>query len=745
MFRHPRLLIHFAPLMALALALAIAASCAKAPPPIESSDDGGGDNGGPDSTLPPGPGDATPGPGNGPFGGDGCGGPICVGPDTGSDKCVALNPCTDFPKDPVITGTNVPMNAPTLFGDAGTGTTSGGPCLAEPADGALFPKNWLRPRILWIPASSAQTLFEVRIHIDGEANDYVVYTDKTAWAMPKSVWQAIAYAPPTGTMAAQDGNLVGRTLTVTVRATGSAGGTPAISNTAHFTIAPAIADGALVFWSTNSFDTTVATNTTLQGFTVGDEGTATALTANQVQQQVRATPLDGGNTSATFQQVYCIGCHTATPDGKYVAFSAQWPWPSALASLDKANPGLAPPWLGKGAAQNLSPNYEGNAYSIWYAPPAVNQIMLGIETFSPAHYATGDRMLVATLGSSWNSTSTKDPGIATGVTTELAWFNLEWENATTMAGGLVDSGLPLAPRCTNPNPLPNPNQTCVTPGTPATNGGWGIVKRNGDPNGAGAPSWSHNLDGKTDILAYSSTNTGIKDGRMDCSISSTCMSDIYTVPYASNGPGLGGAGGTAAGLSGASDSKYNEYYPAWSPDDQFIAFDRVAAGTSMYNQPKAEVYVVPYNAGAGGTPVRLAANDPVACTGVQAGAAQNTWPKWAPNPLSTTADGGVGPPAPQTIGGKTYYWITFSSIRSPTAGTTLDPSTGLTSKNQQIYVAGIVVDNSADAGPGGTITTYPPIYLWNQDFTFNNLIPAWGEFSVPPPNHLPPFDGGMAM
>ena len=32
---------------------------------------------------------------------------------------------------------------------------------------------------------------------------------------------------------------------------------------------------------------------------------------------------------------------------------------------------------------------------------------------------------------------------------------------------------------------------------------------------------------------------------------------------------------------------------------------------------------------------------------------------------------------------------------------------------------------------GTTITTYPSIYLWNQDATLNNEIPAWDVFQIP--------------
>jgi hypothetical protein len=47
-------------------------------------------------------------------------------------------------------------------------------------------------------------------------------------------------------------------------------------------------------------------------------------------------------------------------------------------------------------------------------------------------------------------------------------------------------------------------------------------------------------------------------------------------------------------------------------------------------------------------------------------------------------------------------------------------------------VAGVVVDGT------GNIKTYAPIYLWNQDDTVNNLIPAWGAFAIPPGLKPPP-------
>jgi hypothetical protein len=121
----------------------------------------------------------------------------------------------------------------------------------------------------------------------------------------------------------------------------------------------------------------------------------------------------------------------------------------------------------------------------------------------------------------------------------------------------------------------------------------------------------------------------------------------------------------------------------------------------------------------------------VACSGLTSPGVQNTWPKWAPNPVSSTrlTDGGVAAgsePTAQTINGVTYYWVTFSSTRSPTTS----------NKQQQLYVAGITTDSS------GNITTYAPIYLWNQSDLVNNLIPSWGTFALPPPTEPPPAPPG---
>jgi hypothetical protein len=207
---------------------------------------------------------------------------------------------------------------------------------------------------------------------------------------------------------------------------------------------------------------------------------------------------------------------------------------------------------------------------------------------------------------------------------------------------------------------------------------------NGDPAGKlpGAPAISH--DGKT--IAYA---LGSSDG----SGYQMTDGDLRIVPY--NGTA---GGNTSTLLGGAHDANRNEYFPSFSPDDKYIAFTSAPSGPLNYtpNNAPAEVFVV--NADSSSTtPVRLAANDPPTCSGVTSPGITNSWPKWAPDAT--------------TVGTRTFYWLTFSSKRN-------DMMT------PQLFVTPVVLD-------GGTLKTYPALYLWNQPATEGNHTPAWDNFKIP--------------
>jgi hypothetical protein len=209
--------------------------------------------------------------------------------------------------------------------------------------------------------------------------------------------------------------------------------------------------------------------------------------------------------------------------------------------------------------------------------------------------------------------------------------------------------------------------------------GWGALIHEGDPGPVAAwPSWSH--DGR--FVVYASGQGTIAGGVLS-------NADIYRVPYDD-----AQRGGTAVAVQGASDPTANEFYPTLSPDDEVLAFSRVGAadGTS-YNNPKSELYVLPL---AETTPTRVAANDPSSCQGTKSPGVTNSWPKWAPDATVT--------------GGKTYYWLTFSSTRGGGV--------------PQLYVTPIVRE-----GDGGALETYPALYLWNQSPLQGNHTPAWDNLT----------------
>ncbi|MCB9766057.1 MAG: PD40 domain-containing protein [Alphaproteobacteria bacterium] len=127
----------------------------------------------------------------------------------------------------------------------------------------------------------------------------------------------------------------------------------------------------------------------------------------------------------------------------------------------------------------------------------------------------------------------------------------------------------------------------------------------------------------------------------------------------------------------------NNYYPAWSPDGEWIAFNR-STGDS-YDDPDAMVWVV--RADGSEDPVPLDAAN-------QTSGLYNSWPKWGPLPDDD------------------ILWLAFSSRRSYGDVVTGAP---------QIWVAGFDPARAAE----GVDPSWPAFWLANQDSGQNNHIPVW--------------------
>ncbi|NVB85066.1 MAG: hypothetical protein HOV81_42255 [Kofleriaceae bacterium] len=304
-------------------------------------------------------------------------------------------PLVVFPMDPIIGG-GAPSDAPSLFGQPEAGVP-GGPCIAEPTDGTLLPKKFLRQRFRLVPANG-ENLFEIRLSTPSIDHDLVAYTTSTTWIVPKSIWEAM------------NTELIDQPIQYRVRAAKWSGSTlsgqPTISATGTFRIAPVDAPGTIVYWTSGPGGNTTA----FKGFNIGDETVHDVMGPSAV----------GGGTM-------CVGCHTSTPDGAFVGFSA--------------NPTAED---GRNAHVDMR-SLDGTASQPAFLTPSAQTLIARAPNqqapfYSAAHWAAGDHMMLTMY--------------PVGGTPSIIWTNLE---ATSTAQGT----------------------------------GWGVVARTGDTGQAGAGAWSH--------------------------------------------------------------------------------------------------------------------------------------------------------------------------------------------------------------------------------------------------------------
>ena len=153
--------------------------------------------------------------------------------------------------------------------------------------------------------------------------------------------------------------------------------------------------------------------------------------------------------------------------------------------------------------------------------------------------------------------------------------------------------------------------------------------------------------------------------------------------------------GTEPDVLVSSDDGSNNYYPAFSPDGDWIAFNRSwnTDGTTdscdSYDDPSATLMAISSD---GSVVLELTAANGV-------GELSNSWPGWAPLP---DAD---------------VLWLTFSSRRP--YGFLANQS----GEKPQIWVTAFDLNIAAE---GTADPSSPPFWLPFQDLGTNNHIPVWG-------------------
>ncbi len=581
---------------------------------------------------------------------------------TGIPEC---DRCQDFPADPIFQDGLGPEVAAGF-----QQPSSGSPlCVIEPRDGMLIPSNMLRPRVRF---TGGGTLHQIRLHAEREVNDLVVYTTQNPWIVPDEIWTGLSK------------NVFEEDVTVTVRSA-SPGGV-ASEGSVKFKIAPVQAGGSMIYWGATNEEPGLTT-TRLLAFGVGEEAVVTALRPGDVRETMidDDAQIKRAQYGAPEGQARCVGCHTSTGDGKAMITGDHWPWNLAVSDISQG--------VG-GRPSDISP----------FGAFLLQMPWLGVSTTSRGHWATGARVAVTSAAPrramEAGFVPSSDPHRDMGFNESL---NQTGRDALIWIDMAADGVVPVISPQNDPKPV---GSAMIA----AFGSGWGVVERTGDTRGAVMPDWSH--DGAT--IAYTSTDS-TSDGRIGNNANEV---DIYTVPFAQ------GRGGQASPLQGASAPGVAEYYPDFSADDRYIAFNRVEQGRGrIYYHPQGEIYVVPAT---GGQATRLAANDPPACSGESSPGVTNSWPKWSP-----TVRGG---PADSPHEGKLYYFLLFSSARQSPFRLGQGPAS-------QLYLATLV------QLPNGTLETYPAMYLWNQAFEItdpnadpprvvplqtSNLTPAFDEFVIPP-------------
>jgi len=698
--------------------------------PIGSGSTGSGSNssGGSGSGFNPGTGN---GPGIDPGSMNSGGAPVDADPGNPNithASCMA-GACKDFPTTPIM-GEGVPMNAPTLFGDADN-FSEGSLCVLEPQlgnngkPGAMMPANWVRPRFRVAGVPAGIDVLEIRIKSPVEANDLVAYTKYSAaggvapsWYLPKEIWAGVV---PAADMAAPRAsgygfanNAAGQPVTVTIRGINSSAPAKPVGIRGEFNIAPVVATGSMVFWTVNSGNVT-PDSSKLLGFAVGDEGVANALTLPQVKWAGEIGE-DGAVLRGYYDkmklagfvdgQVRCIGCHTTIPDASAnaVLFGDDWPWSLAGATL---NSGAVPTSIAAGAQAIMK--------TPWW----------GQQHMSKGHWKDGDHIIVTSYGTTfqsgtartipWNKLPAYNGTDGATMDDKIKWHTLAWINAD------YNAAIPVTISADNDYGKPelDMRNTMVTA---AKGTGWGTIATGDTGVSDVSPNISH--DGNT--IVYVTTDYS-PDGHPDATAKTA---DIRTVPYNNK------AGGTSAPLAGASDPGLLEYYPSFSQDDKLIAFTQApkpgtASPDGPYYNRFGKIMVIPAT---GGTATELVANDPGTCGGDNAATGViNSWPKWSPDAVPVKANG------------KTYYFLVFSSGRkyadefSKQFSLPVNPASSFTglAQSSQLYLAAVVVDDAS-----GAVTTYPAVYIWNQNRTpgtngmaaslqYSNLTPAWDPITLP--------------
>ena len=145
------------------------------------------------------------------------------------------------------------------------------------------------------------------------------------------------------------------------------------------------------------------------------------------------------------------------------------------------------------------------------------------------------------------------------------------------------------------------------------------------------------------------------------------------------------------------DGTYNNYYPSFSPDGQWLLFNRAQSGRA-YDNPAASIWVI--RADGSGDPIELVSANRL--EGVT-----NSWPRWAPF-------------VQESEFGNQQMWFAFSSKR--------DYGLRLVGEERaQLWMASFEPATALSGGDGSA----PAFWLPFQNIETQNHTPTWTERVAP--------------
>ncbi|WP_153820300.1 TolB family protein [Polyangium spumosum] len=318
-------------------------------------------------------------------------------------------PFADFPAGPQI-DMGVPAEAPGLF-EKTPAMPQGGPCMAEPPMEALVPTNWTPLRFEWI-APPGHNVFELRLAVDNQVNELVVYTAATSYSIPPDVWTGLA------------GHSAGRDLKVSIRSAQIDGGAlvagPVIGTEGVVHVAPVAAPGSIIYWTTGAPG---SGKTALKGFTIGDTELKTVLSPESL----------GGDT-------VCVACHASSPDGLFSFFARDGAANTRSVTARKVD-----------GTAGLPTEMQVSAVALGL----LDRQRQTVPTLSKAHYSAQDAVVLTVMYDPvltagrwdlvWTDLHAQDPatgwgilsrGGETGVVASPTW----WHDGTTIAYTTAPTG-----------------------------------------------------------------------------------------------------------------------------------------------------------------------------------------------------------------------------------------------------------------------------------------------------------------